>query len=143
MTKEGVLACLKGNNYSAAEVKRLIESIDVREKYARPLYLKIGDIYLNDGAGGGLNKAGFPKKRPCVIISVKDDIVHSIPLTTCDNGLALTKSNYRFGKEGFFTKQIITANKEYALNNFAGVYDNPKRVRKAIKELKEYLNNEI
>jgi len=142
MTKEGAIACLKGNSYSAAEVKRLIESIDVKEKYQAPKYLKVGDIYLN-AIGGGVDKFGNLKRRPCVIVSVKEDIVLSIPLTSTENSMCLVESKYRFGRDGFFTKSLIAANKEYALQNFCGIYDSPKRLRKVIREMKQYLNNTI
>jgi len=36
MTKEGVLACLKGQTYTQAEVKRLIESIETKAVYKIP-----------------------------------------------------------------------------------------------------------
>ena len=146
MTKEGVLACLtkgaKTTTYTVAEVRNLIEKIEIKERYQRPQYLKKGDIFLND-CGGGLDIHGNRKLRPCVIVAVLENSVLSIPLTTTKNSLALCESRYRFGKEGYFTNQIITSTMEYALGNFAGVYDSPKRINRAVKQLKEFINNAI
>lgn len=41
------------------------------------------------------------------------------------------------------TTQVVSANISYALNNFAGVYDGEKLLRKACRELKIYFENNI
>jgi len=142
MTKSGAIACLKANSYSAADVKNLINQIEEKEFVRRPQYLKKFDIYLND-CGGGKNSHGLPKMRPCVIIKVLDDCVLSIPLTSVENSLALCQSKYRFGNQGYFTKQVVTVPKEYAMMNYAGIYDNYKLVNKAVRELKQFLNDQF
>ena len=142
MTKGGAIACLKASSYTAQEVKNLINQIEEKEFIRKPQYVKVGDIYSND-CGGGLNAQGVRKLRPCVIIKVLPDCVLSIPLTSVENSLALYESHYRFGRSGWFTKQVVTVPMEYALNNYSGVYDNPKRLRKAVSALKEFINNSI
>ena len=143
MTKTGVLACLKANNYTQAEVKRLIESIDITdsarkeiEDLKRPKYLKKQDVY-----SGAIGK----KQRPVVIVKIikQKNIVIGIPLTTTENEMCLIRGNSRFFGSGYFTNHFVTCRYDVALENFIGTFDNPKATNRAIKKLKEFLNNNI
>lgn len=132
MTKEGTIACLKASNYTQMEVRNLISQIDIGKKYVKPNYLKKGDLYIET--------VGV-KQRPVVVVKVLEECVVGIPLTTLDHSLCLSASRSRFGRDGWFTKQLVTSTKEFAMDNFGGVYDNPKLLNKACKALKEYANS--
>ena len=95
-------------------------------------YLKKGDVYT---------AAVGSKKRPVVIAKILDDIVLGIPLSTTKDELNLYKSSSRFFKDGWFSKQLISASKQYAYDNWVGIYDNHKRLNIAVKELKKLYTN--
>lgn len=98
----------------------------------KPKYLKKGDVYI---------AAVGSKKRPVVIAKILDDIVLGIPLSTTKDELNLYKSSSRFFKNGWFSKQLISARKQYAYDNWVGIYDNHKRLNIAVKELKKLYTN--
>ena len=83
------------------------------------------------------------KQRPSVIISVEKDYVISIPLTTSDSIHCLLESKSRFFNSGCFCNSYVITPIEIAQANFLGVYDNPKLVNQAIKELKQFINLNI
>lgn len=126
-SKESVLEGLKEKGYSFAEVKHIIGTITCVENCA-PSEFKKGDVFIQ--------KVGV-KSRPVVIIAVEEDIVYGIPLSTTEDELNLCESSSRFFGEGFFSKTLVSASFEYIRGNFAGVYDNPKVVNKAIRELQK------
>ena len=128
MDKFGAIACLKAQTYSLQEVKNIINNIDVKAVVRKPTHLIVGDIYVDNCNGNVL------KPRPLVICKVLKDSVMAIPLTTSDTGLSLCESRSRFGRDGWFTKQLICCTKEHAMANFVGVYSNEKLLRKAIKK---------
>lgn len=99
---------------------------------SKPKYLKKGDVYLASVGS---------KRRPVVIAKILDDIVLGIPLSTTKDELNLYKSSSRFFGNGWFAKQLISANKQYAYDNWVGIYDNHKRLNTAIKELKKLYTN--
>lgn len=134
MTREGALACVKGKMYTADEVKNLIRQIETPVMYS-PRVLAKGDIFATKDTLG--------KPRPYVIIKVLSDTVIAIPTSTTNDSLCLRQSRSRFLKDGWFSKQFVTVHKDYAMQRWTGVYANPKGLNKAIKELKEYLNNTI
>jgi len=72
-----------------------------------------------------------------------DDYVIAIPLSTTEDCLNLHPSSSRFFKSGWFGNQFITCKKEIALKEYAGQYDNPRRLNEASKKLKELVNNTI
>lgn len=133
MTKEGTIACLKASTYTQMEVRNLISQIDIKEKYKKPTYLRRGDIYID--------RNNTNKPRPCVIIKVGKETVAAIPLTTTEDELMLIPSKSRFMEEGWFTKTLLIAKIEVALEYFGGVYDNPRALNQACKALKEYTNS--
>ena len=117
-------------SYSPSEVRSLVNSVNMIKEPARPpLRLKKGDVYVSYVGA---------KKRPVVICKVIGDIVIGVPLSTTENELNLMKSKSRFFGDGYFSKQFVTSTYEFAMENFTGVYDNEKLLRKAIKELKKF-----
>lgn len=98
----------------------------------KPSKLKKGDVYLQHVG---------TKKRPVVIIHVEEEIVYGFPLSTTEDCLNMCPSLSRFFGEGFINKGLVTAPTEYAIENFAGIYDNPKRIHSAVKMFKEQLNS--
>lgn len=94
-----------------------------------PTHVKKGDVFYS--------LAGS-KVRPCVVVKVLKDEVIFITLTSSDNSSALIPSKSRFFGEGYFGKTLSNAPIELVLNRFLGVYDNPKNLNLAIKEIKKY-----
>jgi len=98
----------------------------------KPKIIKKGDVVLvHQGV----------KPRPCCVVKVVGDTVCYIPLTSSDNIHCLSESSSRFWGDGSFCKTFDICTLEYALDNFIGVYDNPKLLNRAIKELKEYITD--
>lgn len=100
-----------------------------------PTYIKKGDVFISqEGA----------KNRPCVVLRIlKDRTIIYTTLTSSDNIHCLSESSSRFFKEGCFCKTLSVCTEQYALDNFVGVYDNMKAVNNAIKELKNYIINNL
>ena len=125
-------------NISRKEFIRLINLVTPDSEdipYAdinKPKYLKKGDVYI--AAVGN-------KRRPVVIAKILDDIVLGIPLSTTKDELNLYKSSSRFFKDGWFSKQLISASEQYAYDNWVGIYDNHKRLNIAVKKLKKLYTN--
>lgn len=84
------------------------------------------------------------KARPVVVIKVlKDRTVIYIPLTSTDNVHCLSESNSRFFGEGCFSKCFSVCTEQKAIEQFIGVYDNPKLVNNAIRELKNFILKQL
>lgn len=130
-SKEEVLASIKNEAHSAATVKHLISGINTIQSHA-PTKLRKGDVILSTSSSS-------EKRRPMVIVKVLQETCLVLPLSTTEDSLNLVPSTSRFFKEGFFTKQVLTVKLENAYKNFAGVYDNPRELNKAIREMKRYL----
>lgn len=139
-SKEQVLIGITKDRYSRAEVQHLINSIthiaaDTKSKEdweneRKPRWIKMHDVFTT--------KDSNEKYRPYVVVKVLEDTVVAMPLSTTEDSLSLCPSRSRFLKDGFFSKQLITVQKGLAEKRWCGVYDNPKLVRKAIRELKKY-----
>ena len=118
--------------FSKAQVAVMLSNVDntsLTVKATKPTKLKIGDVILMP--------AGL-KVRPCVIIKVKKDVVHFVPLTTTEDHQVLMKCSSRFyGDTSFFTKGVLTTTHELAIKYFAGVYDKPSDIKKLITALSE------
>lgn len=126
-SKISVLEGLKEKGYSFLEVKHIIGTITCVESCSPDIFRK-GDVFIQS--------VGV-KKRPVVIIHVAEEVVYGIPLSTTQDELNLCESKSRFFGEGYFSNQLVSASFEYVKHNFGGVYDNPKAVNIAIKELKK------
>jgi len=121
------------HTYLGSFVKKTIMEADfkvLKQSNNPPKYIKKGDVLiLPEGS----------KTRPCVVIKVlKDKTVLYIPLTSTDNIHCLSASKSRFFGEGCFTKTISLCSEEVAIQSFVGVYDSPKVLNNAIKEIKKF-----
>lgn len=135
-TRAETLANLNKSNYSKSEVTHLLNHITRLEKEDdKPRYIKKYDYFVTKDSNG--------KPRPYVVIKVLQDTVIAIPTSTTEDSLNLMESRSRFLGDGYFGKQLVTVKKDVVMERFAGVYDNPKLVRKAIKAIKEYLNSNL
>jgi hypothetical protein len=112
--------------YTKGEVKTFINTI-VTADSKPPLKYKKGDVIAN---GIGV------KKRPIVVIRIIGELLFCIPLSTTKDEFNLCESDSRFMGSGWFSKGLSVVSKEYANDNFIGVYDNPKLLNKAIHQLK-------
>lgn len=101
----------------------------------KPNKIKKGDVIISfEGV----------KKRPCVIFKVKKDgTCLYIPLTSTDNLHCLSNFSSRFFGEGCFTKSFSVCSEEFAIDNFAGIFDNIKDLNLAVKELKKFITENI
>lgn len=136
--KQEVLNNIQNVAYSAAQVKHLIGSItSIEGKFSTlvPLTLKRGDVWRE--------ACNIDKKRPIVCVKVLKDIVIGIPLSTTKDHYFLHDSKSRFFGEGYFVNQIVTSTHKNALDNFCGVYDNPKMLNDACRQMRIFLNKVI
>lgn len=119
--------------YIGTTVKKLIN--EMSEGRIPQEYFKRGDII----------KVFVPssKPRPSVIIKVTPDYVVSIPLTTDENVHCMMESKSRFAREGCFTNAYVITPIDIAKENFLGVYDSPKLLNQAIKELRLFISKNI
>jgi len=134
-SKEQVLATVKNEAHSGAMVKHLINSITSIET-KRPVKLRKGDVIVKECFT-------TTKKRPYVLIKVLKEFSLALPLSTTEDSLNLCESDSRFFRVGFFSNQLVTLKNQDALENFAGIYDNPRNLNKAVKIMKEFLDKNL
>ena len=120
-------------NYTGSRVRQFLNEVTT-EDALKPNKLRRGDVIITPSG---------VKKRPCVVIRVTKGIVIGIPLTSSENFHALCPSCSRFFGDSWFANQYVTMTPDFALNNFCGVYDNPRCLKNAIRELKEFTNRNI
>lgn len=111
--------------YTKGEVKNFINSVSSDAIKTVP-YIKKFDVLII--------QTHF-KKRPVVVVKVMEDVCWGIPLSTTEDCMNLIKSQSRLF-EGYFSKTLVAIPIDLAMTSFAGIYDNPKLVNKAIKALK-------
>lgn len=117
-------------HYNKATVKALIGKVSYDSQ--KPSHLKAGDVFIY--------QVGL-KRRPVVIVKVVDNLVYGIPLSSTEDEMNLSVSKSRFFSDGFFGKTITAVKINVAMDNFVGVYDNPKLLREAKKEIKNLIMN--
>lgn len=126
------------SSYLGSHVKLTIQQFDFKtlnDGVQKPKYIKKSDVIL---VWEGV------KRRPAVIIKVlKDRTCIYTPMTSTENIHCLTPFNSRFFGEGCFTKTVSVCTEEFAIENFAGVFDNNRDLNVAIKNLKEFLVDSI
>lgn len=84
------------------------------------------------------------KRRPACVIKDLGEIVLVVPLTTDNNELSSKEYNSPLLGKGYFTNQVITITKEYALNNSIGHgFDNPQLVKNIKTELLTFLTENL
>lgn len=99
---------------------------------SKPSKLKRGDVFICNVGN---------KNRPVVVISTKNSVVYGITLSTTNDCLNLYDGQSRFFGESFLGKGVVTAHEQFAIDNFIGVYDNPRVLKKAIEEMKKEIIN--
>lgn len=127
-TKEEIIEGLKSKMYSHSEVEEMVQSVSTKNIPSR---FKKGDVVV---------VASGYKHRPAVVVKVHETTITLIPLSSTEDDLNLTPYKSRFFGEGWFGKYIITLGKEFAFKYFVGVFDNSRDLNKAIKAIKEYVN---
>lgn len=137
MTKQETIDyIIPTQTYIGSTVRKLITEIE-EESNARfcPSVFKRGDVIRI--------LAPKNKPRPSVIIKVLPEYVISIPLTTSESIHCMSESNSRFFKDGCFTNSYEITPIEIAKESFLGVYDSPKLLNNAIKELRLFISKNI
>lgn len=135
-SKQDILNKINPNTtYIGTAVKAFVNEVSFETQYF-PSQLKKGDVIKVNCQDSG-------KIRPSVIIKVTSEFTISIPLTSTENVHNLCESSSRFFKDGFFCKNYVVTPIEKAVNNFIGVYDNPKLLNQAIKELRVFIVKNI
>jgi hypothetical protein len=114
-------------SFTKGETKGFVHSVG-GAMFGQPRYFKKGDVIAN-GVGA--------KKRPCVVIKVEKEFLYLLPLSSTEDELNLCESHSRFFADGWFTRGVSVVSKDYAVDNFIGVYDNIKLLNKAIKLTKQ------
>lgn len=118
--------------YLGSYVIKKIQDITIDDKLI-PQSLKKGDVISLD--------VGH-KRRPSVVIRVREDVVISIPLTSqADCKQALFEGTSRFFSGGWFTNSYEVTEYEFARSRFLGVFDNRADLNNAIKELDKYIKS--
>jgi len=134
MTKQETIDyVIPTQTYVGSAVRKMIS--EITDGRVPPEYFKRGDII----------RVHMPsqKPRPSVIIKVTTEYVISIPLTTDENVHCMLESKSRFAREGCFTNSYVVTPINVAKENFLGIYDNPKLLNMAIKELREFIKKNI
>ena len=120
--------------YTSVEIKTLIHATDftVLKPIHKPTTIKAGDV---------VNLYNGKKKRPCLILKVlkNRDCIY-ITLTASENSYNLISFQNRFFGDGYIGKTLSICSEEIAIENFAGVFDDSKVVKLAIKSIKDYYN---
>lgn len=116
-------------HYTKPIVKDFIHSVSLKG-IGKPKYLKKGDVFIH----------GFPKFRPNVVISVGSECSYYMSLSTTKDCMNIYESKSRFFEDGYFSKGIMCAPNSVIMERLAGVYDNHKRLNKAIEEARNHIN---
>ncbi len=134
-SKQDALAkVIPQQTYIGSYVRQLITEIVVEKDTNKPNKLKKGDV---------ITAYSGAKSRPSIIIKVKEDYVISMSLTSSKNPNSLCESDSRFFGKGFFCKSYEVTPLSQAFERFIGVYDNPKVLNNAIRELRLFINKNI
>ena len=134
-SKAEVLAKISNSNtYVGSFVKQFVNEVTCENNTNIPNIIKRGDaITVYSGQ----------KARPSIVIKVHKDYVISLPLTSSENPNSLCESDSRFFGKGWFCNTYAVTPTKYAFERFIGIYDNPKVLNNAIKELREFIKKNI
>jgi len=121
------------SNYLGSFVRKMVSEIS--EGRNVPTTYRKGDVFRVQG--------GNYKLRPAVCIKVTKNYLVVIPLTSTENEHCMAESKSRFFKEGCFCNSYIILPVDVAKDSFMGVYDSPKVLNNAIKELREFIKKNI
>lgn len=134
-SKAEVLAKISNSNtYVGSFVKQFVNEVTCENNTNTPDKIKRCDaITVYSGQ----------KARPSIVIKAHKDYVISLPLTSSENPNSLCESDSRFFGKGFFCNTYAVTPTKYAFERFIGIYDNPKVLNNAIKELREFIKKNI
>ena len=138
-SKTDVLAQINPTTtYIGTKVKEFVNSVTCENSPQVPNVYKRGDVVkvrVN---------ATSDKPRPSVVIKVTKEYLVSIPLTSADGTNSLCESTgSRFFKDCYFCNTYVVTPLHIADINFIGVYDSPKSLNNAIKNLREFITKNI
>ena len=134
-TKKEILEKLESSpvkHYTTSMVRDLVHSVSSKG-LKQVNYIKKGDVFIT----------GAPKLRPNVVVSVQNDCCLCMSLSTTKDCMNIYESKSRFMGDGYFSKAIFAVPNYVIRENFIGVYDNPKRLNKAIEACKKYIFERI
>lgn len=117
--------------YLGSFVRTLINEVTCEDALV-PTSLKKGDV---------IKTYSGVKTRPCVVVSVYNDYVISIPLTSTESVHCMSESDSRFFGKGWFCNSYVITPIDLAFESFIGVYDNNKVLNNAIRELKLFISS--
>ena len=124
--------------YIGTKVKEFVNSVSCENSPQVPNLYKRGDVIkvrVN---------ATSDKPRPSVVVRVTKDYLVSIPLTSVDDTNSLCESTgSRFFKDCYFCNIYVIILLYIADINFIGVYDSPKSLNNAIKQLRIFITKNI
>lgn len=123
--------------YIGTKVRDLLNQVTCEDIPTSPTIYKKGDVIRVR-----VQKDGSSKPRPSCIIKAEKEYVVSIPLTSAEDvNMLCPNTGSRFFKEGYFCNTyVVTAIDKV---EFLGVYDSPKSLNNAIKELREFITKHI
>lgn len=136
-TKETILKEISekfqtGLTYTGKNIKTILESVslDSLKLVTPPTKIKKGDTFIHYSG---------KKARPCIVIKVlKGDRVVYMPLSSSKNMHNLNPFKSRFFGEGYFSNAISICSTEFVQKQFVGIFDNPKALNLAIKEINQF-----
>jgi len=135
MTKQETIdSIVPTSQYLGKYVREMITGISTANMKLCPEYFKKGDVILLKCR---------VKPRPGVIIKVTATYVICIPLTSTENEHCMSESKSRFFRLGCFCNSYELVPIEMAQQSFLGVYDAPKLLNQAIKELRLFIVKNI
>lgn len=139
-SKSEVLAkVINTNTYIGSKVLQLINEVTCEDSPTIPQSYKKGDVIRVR-----VNKDGSGKPRPSIVIKVTKEYLVSIPLTSAQDINTLCESTgSRFFKDCYFCNTYTITPIDRANESFLGVYESPKSLNNAIKELKLFIGRNI
>lgn len=124
--------------YIGSKVKEFINLVTCENSPQVPKLYKRGDVIrvrVNTTSD---------KTRPSIVIRVTKDYLVSIPLTSAEDVNTLCPSTgSRFFKDCYFCNTYVITPLHIADINFIGVYDSPKSLNNAIKQLRIFITKNI
>ena len=138
-SKTDVLAQINPTTtYIGTKVKEFVNSVSCENSPQVPKLYKRGDVIrvrVNTTSD---------KTRPSIVVRVTKDYLVSIPLTSVDDTNSLCESTgSRFFKDCYFCNTYVITPLHIADINFIGVYDSPKSLNNAIKNLRIFITRNI
>ena len=134
LNKQEVLDTLSEKElWTSGEMRTMVSSMKGSIKSSATLEeVNIGDVFYQNGL-----------RHPAVVVSKNEDGNYNcLLLTTKEEGLSVIEPcKSRFFHTSFITTTLTITDEETILNNFMGVYENKKQLKKVKKIFKELANN--